>query len=67
MKPPIAASRLGLFIRLQTGISSIKEIIKIIAPDDPKSESGLNKMIKIEKSIRHKWVKFLIKVVQDNS
>ena len=57
--PQNAASHLGLFCLL-TGISSENKIKmkKKNTPDVPKSESGLIQMIRMGKSIRHKWVKY---------
>ena len=58
-----AASHLGLFCLL-TQISSKNEIEmkkKTHTPDSPKNESGLIQMIRMGKSIRHKWVNRLAK------
>ena len=55
MTPQNAASHLGLFCLL-IGNSSKNELKWKITPDAPKNESGLIQMIRIGKSIRHKWV-----------
>ena len=52
--PQNAASHLGLFCLL-TKISS-KNKNENNTPDVPENESGHIKMIRMENSIRHKWV-----------
>ena len=54
--PQDAASHLGLFCLL-TRFSLKTEIkMKKITPEAPKYESGLIQMIRMGKSIHHKWV-----------
>ena len=56
MTPQNAASHLGLFCLL-TCFSSKNEIKIKFTPYAPKNENGLIQMIKMGKSIRHKWIK----------
>ena len=58
-----AASHLGLFCLL-LGISSKNDKI---TPDSLSNESGLAQLIRMGKSIRHKWVKVFVDAHADLS